>query len=168
MENLKVLEGDGPPYFSTTYGSTYMGEVLKGNDQNGCIEIAWSKKAKMPLPESEPGTLSVWDSRDNHYTTDNSAVMCECKGIDTVRGMRYCTCDTLCSDFRLVTNHQLRTKITTIIFICLHEHMASKHDLQFLYQRNSVFLPEIIVCLLHHVYGVLLALVVELHPSSFV
>ena len=64
------------PPTSTTYGSTYMVEILKGNDQNGCIEIAWSKKAKMSLPGIEPGTLSVWDSCDNHYTTETTLQWC--------------------------------------------------------------------------------------------
>ena len=74
---------------------------------------------------------------------------------------------TFCSDFSLMINHQLQTKITTIMFICIYKYVAFKHDLQLLYQHNSVFLPEFVVCQLHHVYTVLPPLIVELHPSSF-
>ena len=30
----------------------------------------WNSKKKLSLPGIEPGTLSVLDSRDNHYTTE--------------------------------------------------------------------------------------------------
>ena len=32
-------------------------------------------KKKMSLPGIEPGTLSVLDSRDNHYTTETTVIL---------------------------------------------------------------------------------------------
>ena len=32
------------------------------------------EKYKMSLPGIEPGTLSVWNSRDNHYTTETAEI----------------------------------------------------------------------------------------------
>ena len=65
------------PPISTTYGSTYMVEILKGNDQNGCIKTHGSESRGQ---EEAACTRVFWPTQPLQWViyTDGSSQILKC------------------------------------------------------------------------------------------